>query len=104
MRPRRTDPGGPRRPRRTRLPVTARGPSGPRHGGAGRRRAPAALTAREADILAPVAQGLSSAQVARRVHMTEAGVKTYVSRILTRLDCANRVQAALLLHDAPLPS
>ncbi|MFF3438594.1 response regulator [Streptosporangium sp. NPDC002721] len=63
----------------------------------------ATLTAREADVLALVAQGLSNAQVARRVHMTEASVKTYVSRVLAKLDCANRVQAALLLRDAPSP-
>ncbi|GAA2821746.1 hypothetical protein GCM10020220_007760 [Nonomuraea rubra] len=48
-----------------------------------------------------MAQGLSNAQVARRLHMTEASVKTYVSRILAKLNCANRVQAALLLRDAP---
>ncbi|GAA3677087.1 response regulator transcription factor [Nonomuraea antimicrobica] len=64
----------------------------------------AALTAREADVLALVAQGLSNAQVARRVHMTEASVKTYVSRILAKLNCTNRVQAALLLRDAPFPT
>ncbi|GAA3230519.1 two component system response regulator [Nonomuraea helvata] len=63
----------------------------------------ATLTAREADILALVAEGLSNAQVARRVHMTEASVKTYVSRILAKLNCTNRVQAALLLRDAPFP-
>ncbi|MEU8379867.1 response regulator transcription factor [Streptosporangium sp. NPDC048865] len=64
----------------------------------------ATLTAREADVLALVAQGLSNAQVARRVHMTESSVKTYVSRILAKLNCANRVQAALLLRDAPFSS
>ncbi|MEU6786229.1 response regulator transcription factor [Nonomuraea angiospora] len=63
----------------------------------------AALTAREADVLALVAQGLSNAEVARHVHMTEASVKTYVSRILAKLNCANRVQAALLLRDAQAP-
>jgi DNA-binding NarL/FixJ family response regulator len=63
----------------------------------------AALTAREADVLALVAQGLSNAEVARQVHMTEASVKTYVSRILAKLNCANRVQAALLLRDARPP-
>ncbi|GAA3572290.1 two component system response regulator [Nonomuraea rosea] len=60
----------------------------------------AALTAREADVLALVAQGLSNAEVARRVHLTEASVKTYVSRILAKLNCTNRVQAALLLRDS----
>ncbi|MEV0622996.1 response regulator transcription factor [Nonomuraea sp. NPDC050404] len=57
----------------------------------------ATLTARENDILALVAQGLSNAEVARRLHMTEASVKTYVSRILAKLNCTNRVQAALLV-------
>jgi DNA-binding NarL/FixJ family response regulator len=32
--------------------------------------------------------------------MSEATIKTYVSRVLTKLDCANRVQAALLVRDA----
>ncbi|MFI7444689.1 response regulator [Nonomuraea indica] len=77
----------------------------PRAGAGGRdaARRLATLTAREADILALVAQGLSNAQIARRAHLTEASVKTYVSRILAKLDCANRVQAALLLRDAPFP-
>ncbi|MEU9831908.1 LuxR C-terminal-related transcriptional regulator [Streptosporangium sp. NPDC048047] len=57
-----------------------------------------------ADVLALVTQGLPKAQSARRVHMTEAGVKTYGSRILTELGCANRVRAALLLRAAPFPS
>ncbi|MEO3891571.1 response regulator transcription factor [Nonomuraea sp. B5E05] len=60
----------------------------------------AALTPRELDVLRQVAEGLSNAEVGRRVHMSEATVKTYVSRILTKLGCANRVQAALLLRDA----
>ncbi|MEU6720159.1 response regulator transcription factor [Nonomuraea sp. NPDC046802] len=60
----------------------------------------AVLTARELDVLTQVAEGLSNAEVGRKVHMSEATVKTYVSRILTKLDCANRVQAALLLRDA----
>jgi DNA-binding NarL/FixJ family response regulator len=34
--------------------------------------------------------------------MTEASAKTYVSRILAKLGCANRVQAALLARDAGL--
>jgi DNA-binding NarL/FixJ family response regulator len=32
--------------------------------------------------------------------MSEATIKTYVSRVLAKLDCANRVQAALLVRDA----
>ncbi|WP_433517316.1 response regulator [Nonomuraea sp. CA-143628] len=64
----------------------------------------AVLSARESDILALVAEGLSNAEVGRRVHMSEATVKTYVSRIFAKLKCANRVQAALLVRDATPPS
>ncbi|MEV1113710.1 response regulator transcription factor [Actinosynnema sp. NPDC049800] len=60
----------------------------------------AALTPRESDVVALVAEGLSNAEVGRRVHMSEATIKTYVSRILAKLGCQNRVQAALLVRDA----
>ncbi|MEU4762350.1 response regulator transcription factor [Actinosynnema sp. NPDC023794] len=60
----------------------------------------ATLTPRESDIVALVAEGLSNAEVGRRVHMSEATIKTYVSRILAKLGCQNRVQAALLVRDA----
>jgi DNA-binding NarL/FixJ family response regulator len=60
----------------------------------------AAVTPREAEILDLIAQGLANAEIARRLAMTELTIKTYVSRILTKLDCANRVQAALLVRDA----
>lgn len=60
----------------------------------------AALTPRESDIVALVAEGLSNAEVGRRVHMSEATIKTYVSRILAKLGCRNRVEAALLVRDA----
>lgn len=60
----------------------------------------AALTPRETDVLRLLAEGLSNAEIGRRLHMTETTIKTYVSRILTRLGCANRVQAALLARDA----
>ncbi len=57
------------------------------------------LSAREADVLRLVAEGLANADIAGRLGMSETTIKTYVSRILTKLDCANRVQAALLLRD-----
>ncbi|WP_445400429.1 response regulator [Streptomyces sp. LE64] len=60
----------------------------------------ARLTAREAEVLGLVAEGLSNAQIARRLRMTELTIKTYVSRVLTKLDCVNRVQAALVHRDA----
>ncbi|MDT0490905.1 response regulator transcription factor [Streptomyces griseus] len=60
------------------------------------------LTARERDVLALLGEGLSNADTGRRLHASEATVKTYVSRILAKLGCDNRVQAALLARDAGL--
>ncbi|MFD3661646.1 response regulator [Streptomyces sp. NPDC058659] len=62
----------------------------------------AALSAKEREVLAVLGEGLSNADAGRRLHMSEATVKTYVSRILAKLDCENRVQAALLARDAGL--
>ncbi len=66
------------------------------------RRRLAGLTGREREVLALLGEGLSNADAGARLHMSEATVKTYVSRILTKLDCDNRVQAALLARDAGL--
>jgi DNA-binding NarL/FixJ family response regulator len=60
----------------------------------------ATLTDREADVVRLVAEGLSNADIGRRLHMSETTIKTYVSRVLTKLGCGNRVQAALLVRDA----
>jgi DNA-binding NarL/FixJ family response regulator len=60
----------------------------------------AGLEPREREILELVAEGLPNAAIGRRLHLSEMTVKTYVSRILTKLGCANRVQAALLAHHA----
>nr|BFE87458.1 hypothetical protein GCM10020093_100590 [Planobispora longispora] len=60
------------------------------------------LTPRERDVLALVGAGLSNAQIARRLHLVEGTVKAHVSAILTRLDARNRVQAAILAHEAGL--
>ncbi|MEU7291934.1 response regulator transcription factor [Streptomyces exfoliatus] len=62
----------------------------------------AALSEKEREVLALLGEGLSNADAGRRLHMSEATVKTYVSRILAKLDCENRVQAALLARDAGL--
>ncbi|MFI1455454.1 response regulator transcription factor [Streptomyces roseus] len=66
------------------------------------RRRVAELSERERGVLALLGEGLSNADAGRRLHMSEATVKTYVSRILSKLDCENRVQAALLARDAGL--
>jgi DNA-binding NarL/FixJ family response regulator len=62
----------------------------------------AGLSGREREVLALLGEGLSNADAGRRLHMSEATVKTYVSRILAKLECENRVQAALLARDAGL--
>ena len=62
----------------------------------------AALTERETKVLACLGEGLSNAQIAARLYLSEATVKGYVSRMLVKLECANRTQAGLLAHDAGL--
>ncbi|SKC57510.1 response regulator [Krasilnikoviella flava] len=58
------------------------------------------LTDRERDVALAVARGLSNADIAAELYMSVPTVKTHVSRILTKLDAANRVQAAIVVHDA----
>ncbi|MFF0572736.1 response regulator [Streptosporangium saharense] len=61
------------------------------------------LAPRESEVLRLLAEGMSNAEIGRGLSMSEASVKTYVSRILTKLNCSNRVQAALLVRDAGHP-
>jgi len=60
------------------------------------------LTTREREVLACLGEGLSNQQIARRLGVGEATVKTHVSRVLTKLDLRSRVQAAVLAKDAGL--
>jgi DNA-binding NarL/FixJ family response regulator len=60
----------------------------------------APLTQREQEVLACLGEGLSNAQIAERLYLSEATVKGYVSRMLDKLGCANRTQAGLLAHHA----
>lgn len=53
------------------------------------------LTDREREVAHAVAQGLSNAEIGASLYMSVATVKTYVSRILSKLECANRVQIAI---------
>jgi DNA-binding NarL/FixJ family response regulator len=58
------------------------------------------LTERELEVFACLGEGLSNAQIAERLYLSEATVKGYVSRMLDKLGCANRTQIGLLAHDA----
>jgi len=62
----------------------------------------ATLTERETEVLACLGEGMSNAQIAARLYLSEATIKGYVSRMLDKLGCANRTQAGLLAHDAGL--
>ncbi|TQN31847.1 LuxR family two component transcriptional regulator [Haloactinospora alba] len=58
------------------------------------------LSGRERMVLVAVTRGLSNAEAGRELDMREATVKAHVSRILAKLEMTNRVQAAILAHDA----
>ncbi|MET0188919.1 MAG: response regulator transcription factor [Pseudonocardia sediminis] len=60
------------------------------------------LAARERTIALELGAGRSNAEIAARHHLSVATIKTHVSAILTKLDLNNRVQVALLVHDADL--
>lgn len=61
-----------------------------------------ALADREREVAVAVGRGGSNADIAGALHMSVPTVKTHVSRILAKLDLNNRVQIALLAHDAGL--
>ncbi|MFK4145491.1 response regulator [Streptomyces sp. NPDC004065] len=62
----------------------------------------AVLNDREREVALRVGRGLANAGIAGELFMSVATVKAHVSRILARLDLGNRVQIALLVHDAGL--
>ncbi|CAL9639782.1 response regulator transcription factor [Streptomyces sp. enrichment culture] len=62
----------------------------------------ATLNDREREVAVAVGRGLANAAIATELFMSVATVKTHVSRILAKLDLGNRVQIALLAHDAGL--
>jgi DNA-binding NarL/FixJ family response regulator len=58
------------------------------------------MTARERDVLELVAQGMSNAEIGRRLYLSTATVKDHVSAILSKLAVSNRVQAAVIARQA----
>jgi DNA-binding NarL/FixJ family response regulator len=60
----------------------------------------AALSQRERKVASAVGRGRSNAEIAAELYLSTTTVKTHVSHILTKLDLNNRVQIALLVHDA----
>ncbi|QBI56362.1 response regulator transcription factor [Streptomonospora litoralis] len=61
-----------------------------------------ALNGRERDVAVAVGEGGSNAEIGASLHLSVPTVKTHVSRILAKLQLNNRVQIALLVHDAGL--
>ena len=58
------------------------------------------LTEREREVAVALGLGKSNAEISRELYMSVATVKAHVSRVLEKLELNNRVQIALLAHDA----
>ena len=62
----------------------------------------AVLTSRETEVMRLVASGLSNAEIGSTLFLSEATVKTYVSRLLTKLDLRDRVQLTVMAYESGL--
>ncbi|MEU8586950.1 response regulator transcription factor [Streptomyces sp. NPDC048664] len=77
--------------------ATRRGPVGPR-------RALTAVTEREREVLTLVGRGLSNTEIAEELYISVSTAKTYLTRLLTKLDARDRVQLVIIAYEAGLVS